>query len=117
MLHVCRKRRRNADWINGVFVETFGLQKNLVPVALAEFYDLVFDRRTITWSTACDLPRVHRRAMHVLSYDLVGGLNGPGDAAFDVGIVEARCHRRKRLRRVIGAMQDEDGAADKAAVP
>ena len=28
-------------------VETFRLQKNLMAVALAEFYDLVFDRRTI----------------------------------------------------------------------
>src|SRR5262245_56886983 len=101
MLPIFRKRRRNGVWIDGLIVETFGLQKNLVPVALAEFYDLVFDRRTIARSAACDLPRVHRRAMHILAYDLVGGLNGPRDAEFDMGIFDTSCESRKGIARVI----------------
>src|SRR4029453_3154338 len=96
MLHVFRKRRRNAVWIDSVILEAFGLQKNLVSVALAEFHDLVFDRPTITRPTACDLSRVHRRAMHILTYDLVGGLNGARDAAFDLRIFDASCESRKR---------------------
>ena len=73
VLHLFRKRRRNSVWIDGVIVETFRLQKNLMAVALAELHDLVFDRRTITRTAACDLSRIHRRTMNVVADDLVRG--------------------------------------------
>src|SRR5262249_46084607 len=91
MLHVSRKRCRNSIRIDGVIVQTFRLQKNLVTVALAELNDLVFDRWTITRTTACDLSRVHRRTMDIVAYDFVRGFHGARDAAFDLRIFNAGC--------------------------
>src|SRR5215475_16048882 len=48
VLHVFRKRRGNSIRIDRVIVETFWLQKYLVPVPLAELHNFVFDCRTIT---------------------------------------------------------------------
>ena len=46
-LHIFRQRCRDAVRIDRRVVETFRLEKNLMPVALAEAHDLVFDRRAI----------------------------------------------------------------------
>ena len=90
MLHVFRQRRRDAVRINGVIVETFRLQENLMAVALAEFDDLVFDRRTITRARARDLSGIHRRAMHVGANDVVRRRDRARDAALDLRILDPR---------------------------
>src|SRR5262249_60948546 len=46
-LNLFPQRRRDAVWIDGRIVEPFRLEKNLMPVALAEAHDLVLDRGAI----------------------------------------------------------------------
>src|SRR5450756_926903 len=82
-LNLFRQRRRDAVGVNRGVVETFRLQEDLVPVAIAEPDDLVLDRRAIAWSGALDLPRIHRRAVHIGANDLVGRRRRAGDAALD----------------------------------
>ena len=65
-------------------VETFRLQEDLVPVAIAEADDLVLDRGAIARPGALDLPGIHRRAMHVGPDHLMGRRRGAGDAALDL---------------------------------
>ena len=84
VLNFFRQRRRNSVRINGVIVEAFRFEKNLMAVALAEFDDLIFDRRTITRARAGDLSRVHRRAMHVGADDVVRRRDRARDGALDL---------------------------------
>ena len=64
-LHLFGQRGRDAVRIDGVVVETFRLEKDLMPVALAEAHDLVLDRRTVARPAAVDLTGIHRRAMQI----------------------------------------------------
>src|SRR5579863_4367532 len=54
---------------------------------VGEFHDLVFDRRTISWSDRLNLAAIHGRAMHVLANDALGFGRGPGDVARHLRIV------------------------------
>ena len=99
-----------------MIVEPFRLQKNLMAVALAEFDDLVFDRRTIARAAARDLSGIHRRAMHVGADDLVRRFDRARDAAFDLRIVDARRQHRERLRRIVAGLHLEAGPIDGAAI-
>ena len=63
----------------------------LVTVAFAKLHDFVFDRWTIARAAACDLSRVHRRAMYVVAYDFMRGFDGARDAALDLHILDPRC--------------------------
>ena len=116
VLHVFRQRCRNAVRINGVVVESFRLEKNLMAVAFAEFYDLVFDRRTVTRTATCDLAGIHRRAMHVVANDLVRGGNRARDAAFDLRIGDAFGQHRERFGRIVAGLHLDALPIDGAAV-
>ena len=94
-LHLLRQRGRDAVRIDRRIVEPLGLEKDLVPVALAEAHDLVLDRRAIARSAALDLPGIHRRAMHIVADDLVGRVGRAGDAALDLSVVDALGQRRR----------------------
>src|SRR5207248_3549755 len=80
-LHLFRQGRRYAVRIDGRVIESFGLEKDLVPVALSEAHDLVFDRGAITWSPTRDLSGIHRRAVDVIPDDPVRRLHRAGDPA------------------------------------
>ena len=69
-----------------MIVETFRLEKNLMAVTLAEFYDFIFDRRTVTRTTAGNLPRIHRRTMHVGADDVVRRRDRARDGALNLRI-------------------------------
>ena len=51
-LHIFGERGRDAVRIDGVVVETFRLEEDLVPLALLEAHHLVFDRRAIARADA-----------------------------------------------------------------
>jgi hypothetical protein len=71
-LDFLRQRSRDAVRIDGGVVEPFGLQEDLVTVAVAEANDLVLDR-TVARAAALDLAGIHRRAMHIGPDHLMGG--------------------------------------------
>src|SRR5262249_4089521 len=64
-LNLLWQRGGDAVRIDRAVVQSFRLQKDLMPVALAEADDLVLDRGAIARPAALDLARIHRRAMHV----------------------------------------------------
>ena len=65
VLHVVGQRGGDAVRIDGVVVEAFGLEEDLVPLALGEAHHLVLDGRAVARADALDLAGVHRRAGEV----------------------------------------------------
>ena len=83
-LHIFGERGRDAVRIDGVVVETFRLEEDLMPLALLEAHHLVFDGRAIARADALDVAGVHRRAGEVRGDDGVGRFRGVGDVAGDL---------------------------------
>ena len=83
-LHLGRQRGRKPIGIDGRIVEPFGLEENLVAVAIGEADDLVFDRRAIARPAALDPPGIHRRTMQIVGDDPVRLGGGAGDMAADL---------------------------------
>ena len=81
LLDVRRKPRRYSVGIIFIRVEPLGLQKNLMTGFAAEFFQLIFNGRTVTHARRLDLPRIHRREMHILLDNLMGPLVRAGDIA------------------------------------
>jgi hypothetical protein len=75
-------------------VEALGLEKYLVPVAIAEAVDLVLDRRTIARPLRIDRAGEQRRAIEPRADRVVRGGVGSGHAAMEL--------RQRRDLRVIG---------------
>ena len=115
-LHVLRQRGRDPVRIDGGVVEAFRLEKDLMPVALAEAHDLVLDRGAIARPAALDLAGIHRRAVDVGADDLVGRRRRAGDAALDLRIGDARGEHRERLRRFVAGLQLRGAPVDGRAV-
>ena len=63
LLDLARQRHREAVDIDLVGVETFGLEVDLMPLAVGKPHDLVFERRTVARTDAADLPVVERAAI------------------------------------------------------
>src|SRR5271166_1664504 len=80
--------------------------------------DLVFDRRTISWSDGLNLSAVHRRAVHVFADDTLGFRRGPGYVAGDLRIVmrDPLGAKAERSRVGVAGLQLEPGPVDGAAV-
>ena len=87
-----------------------------MPVAFAEAHDLVLDRWAIARPAARDLAGIHRRAVNIVADDPVRRLGGAGDAALDLGLLDALGQRRERLRRLVAGLHLDRGPVDGAAV-
>ena len=55
-LDIRGERRGNSIGVDEPAIQTLGFEKDLVPIAIAEAVDLVFDRRTIARPPALDCP-------------------------------------------------------------
>ena len=85
-LHVFRQRGRNAVRIDGVVVQPFRLQEDLVAVAVAELDDLVLDRRAIARPDTFDRAGIHGRTAEIVPDQIMGRRRRARDAAFDLRI-------------------------------
>src|SRR4029077_5645553 len=112
VLHVFGEGGRDAVRIDGVVVEAFGLQKDLVTAALLEAHHLVLDRRAIARPYALDRARIHRRAGEVRFDDDVGRRRGVGDAARDLWRRDRIGEERERLGRIVAALLLEAAPID-----
>src|SRR6516165_1352579 len=83
-LNLLRQRGRDPVRIDGGVVQALGLEKNLMPVTIAELDDLVLDRWAIARSGAPDLARIHWRAMDIGADHIVRGRRGASNAALDL---------------------------------
>ena len=81
MLHILRQRGGDAVRIDGVVVEAFGLEENLMAAALLEADDLVLDGGAVARANALDVAGVHRGAGEVALDDGVGLRRRVGDVA------------------------------------
>ena len=84
MLHVFWKRGGNAVGVDEGGFEAFGLEEDLVAVAIAEALHLVFDRRAIAWTAAFDRASKERRSVDIGLDDGVRFGSGAGDRAIDL---------------------------------
>src|SRR5262249_57373074 len=87
-----------------------------MPAALAEAHDLVVDRGAIARPFARDLARIHRRAVDVVADDAVGPRVRAGDAALDLGVIDAFGQHRERLGRLVARLHLYRRPVDGAAV-
>src|SRR4051812_46940516 len=94
-LHVFGQRGRDSIGIDRGVIKAFRLKKDLMAVAVAKADDLVLDRGAIARTGALDLPGIHRRAMDIGPYQIVGGRRGPGNPALDLRVSDALGHHRK----------------------
>src|SRR5664279_3667727 len=85
-------------------------------VALAEFHDLVLDRWAVTRATTCDLPGIHRRAMHIGANDLMRRRDRACDAALNLRRRDAFGHHRERLRHIVAGLHVERRPIDRTPV-
>ena len=115
-LHVLGQRGGDTIGINGVVVETFRLEEDLMALALLEAHHLVFDRRAIARADAPDVAGVHRRAGEVRGDDGVGRFGGVGDVADDLRRRDALGQEGERLRRVVALLHLEAVPGDGLAV-
>ena len=71
LLHGRRQAHRVAVDVDLVDVEPFGLEKQLVPLAMREPHHLVLERRAVARADAADLAVEERRLANVLPHELV----------------------------------------------
>ena len=95
-LHVLRKRSRNTVRIDGVVVQAFGLEENLMAFAVAELDDLVLDRRAVARPDAFDRAGIHGRAAEIGTDQFMRRRHGAGYSAMDLRIEDAVGHQRER---------------------
>ena len=115
-LHILGKRGRDAVGIDGVVVEAFGLQEDLVAAALLEAHHLVLDRGAVARACALDLARVHRRAAEVPLDDGVRCARRMRDAADHLRRRDRLGEEREGLGRIVAALNLESVPVDGAAV-
>ena len=112
-----RQGGRDAIRIDGVVVESLGLQKNLVAVAIAETRHLILDRRAIARTRAGNGPSPHRRAtQRSACMILMRGKRRAGDVTGDLAIHDLSCQRGKGLRLRIAPLRLEAIPMDRRAV-
>src|SRR6185436_6196772 len=83
-LNFFRQRGGDAVGIDRGVVEPFGLQEDLVTIAIAEPDDLVLYRGAIARTAALDLAGIHWRAMYVRPNDVMRRGRRAGDTALDL---------------------------------
>ena len=98
LLNVARQAGRDAVAIVFEGVSPFGLQEDLVALAVGKPDDLVFDRWAVTRAGALDLAGVHRGAVQVGPDQVVDGGVGIGDMAVELGLVDRVGEERERNR-------------------
>src|SRR5690606_39964004 len=70
--------------IDGVIIKPFGLEKNMMPVAIAELYDLVLDGGTVTRPYPFDRAGIHGRPPQIGANERMCLRCCSGNAAFDL---------------------------------
>ena len=100
-LHVARQAHREAVDVGLVDIDAFGLQKDLVPLALGKPHDLVFERRAVAWANPADLAVEQRRPADVRSHDGVHALGRIQHVAGHLRALDPAGHERKRHDRIV----------------
>ena len=83
LLHIDRQGRAYAVGVDQMRIQTFRFEKYLVPVAIAETMDLIFDGWTIARTFGRDCTREKRRPIEIGANDIVSSRGGTGYAARD----------------------------------
>ena len=84
LLHRRGQTHRVAVDVDLVDVEPFGLEKQLVPLAVREPHDLVLERRAVARADAADLAVEERRLADVRAHELVDALGRVQQVAVDL---------------------------------
>src|SRR6266404_6065625 len=85
-LDIKGQRRREAVHVNFVGSNSLRLQEDLLSFLFWELNNLVFDRRTVSWSNSLNDTRVQRRFVEVSLDDLGRRLGGIGNIAWQLSI-------------------------------
>src|SRR5262249_31261195 len=118
LLHVDRQRGGNAVGVDGVIVETFRLQKDLVARTVGKAHHLVLDGGTVARADAGNLSGIERRPVEIGTEDGMGGVGrweGAGEAAAHRGRADARCKNRQGYGWITARLQVETGPIDRLA--
>jgi hypothetical protein len=106
-LHVARQRHRKAVHVDLRRLQTFRLEKNLVPLLVGEANDLVLERRTVSRTDAVNLAVEEGRASDVGADKIANAIVGVDQMAVDLRPIDRRGQERKRYGRRIAVLDDE----------
>ena len=107
LLDLRRKAHRKPVQIDLISRETFGLQEQLVTLAIGKTHHLVFERRTIARTNSGNLPVVQRRFVDMLPHEVVDGHGRIERVTRNLRRAERRRHERKGDRVHIAVLFDE----------
>src|ERR1019366_4298932 len=85
-LNLERQGGREAVHIDFICLDALWLKEYLVAHLVSEADHLVFDRRTVAWANATDHPRIQRRPVQIVAYDLSRRFCRVGDIAWKLSV-------------------------------
>ena len=89
-LHIAREARRKAVDVDLAHVEPLGLEKQLVPFLVGKADDLVFERWTVTWTDAANLPIEQRRSIDVRADEIPHPIVRVEEITIDLRAIDRR---------------------------
>ena len=115
-LHIDRQRGADTVGVDEMRIQPLGLEEHLMPLAITETMDLVFDRRAVARPCSGNRAREQRRAMKVRADRIVARLCRTGDTAEHLRIDAALGKRRHGPGLAIGRLLFEHRPVDGAPV-
>src|SRR5262249_12286168 len=111
-------RQTRTDAVDVVFsrISALRLQIKLMPFFLAEAHDLIFDRWTIPWPSALNLPAIHRRPMQIRPNQVMHFLIRVSDVTRDLGLHDLLGAEAKGNRLLIPRLLLQAGKINRSTV-
>src|SRR5439155_11767193 len=111
-LNIARQRHGKPVHVNLARVDSFGLEKDLVPLLLGKANDLVLERRAIPRSDPSNLAVEERRQREIRPHQIVDAIVRVNQIAVDLRAINRAGQKRERRWRNIAALDEERSVFD-----
>ncbi len=98
LLNCSRKAHGKTVDVNLIGLYPFGLEENLVPLAMREAHDLILEGGAVTRANARNLAIKERRCRDIAPHEVVNALRGVEQMAVDLRPIDAVRHEGERHR-------------------
>ena len=100
-----------------MYIEAFGLNKDLVSVSIRKADDLVLNRWTISWPDPLDLTAVKSRTTEPGTNDVMGPFVGFGNMTANLpGMIDSFGQKGETRHRIIAWLRLQHGKVDRPAI-
>ena len=115
-LNILGQGGRNTIGIDGMIVQPFRFEENLMFGFIGKPNHLILDRRAIARTAAINLPAIHRCAMQIIADDFMGFFGRVRHIARDLRYRNFIVQERKRIWRVITGLLNKAMPFNRAAI-